>query len=70
MFGYDAFPTSQDGCKEFEVKNILGWYTKEDEDKVKDSTVKGVLCVCSGDGCNVGEVSLADVSAVAPVPSS
>ena len=36
----------------------MGSYAKADEDKVKDSTIKGILCVCSGDGCNAGGVSL------------
>ena len=40
------------------MKNILGSYAKEDEDKVKDSTIKGILCVCDEEGCNDGIVSL------------
>ena len=58
IFGYEVFDTSADGCKEYEVTNIKGSYAKADEDKVKDSTVKGILCVCSGDKCNIGDVSL------------
>ena len=58
IFGYDSFKTSEVGCREYEVKKILGWYAKEDEDKVKDSTLKGILCVCSGEKCNGGPVSL------------
>ena len=42
----------------YEVPNILGWYTKEDEDKVKDSVITGILCVCGSDRCNGGVVSL------------
>merc|ERR1719270_1799651 len=73
IFG-DAFDTTEDGCKEYEVPNIIGSYAKADEDKVKDSTVKGIMCVCSGDGCNAGDVSLdamsASVSASASSSSS
>ena len=65
IFGYDVFDTTEDGCKEYEVQNIMGSYVKADEDKVKDSTVKGILCVCSGDGCNAGAVSL-DVTTTTP----
>ena len=58
IFGYDVFDATEDGCKEYEVKNIMGSYAKADQDTVKDSTIKGILCVCSGDGCNAGGVSL------------
>ena len=69
IFGYDAFKTSEVGCREYEVKNILGWYAKEDEDKVKDSTIKGILCVCDEDGCNSGSVSLDAVETPATTPA-
>ena len=58
IFGYEHFKTSMVGCKNYEVPDILGWYTKEDEDKVKDSVISGILCVCGSDRCNGGIVSL------------
>ena len=58
IFGYENFKTSEVGCNNYEVPNILGWYTKEDEDKVKDSVITGILCVCGSDRCNRGIVSL------------
>ena len=58
IFGYENFKTSEVGCSNYKVPNILGWYTKEDEDKVKDSVITGTLCVCGIDGCNRGIVAL------------
>ena len=58
LLGYENFKTSKVGCNNYEVPNILGWYTKEDEDKVKDSVITGILCICGSDRCNGGIVSL------------
>ena len=70
LFGYDAFKTSEDGCRKYDVKHILGWYAEEDKDKVKDSTVTGILCVCSDDLCNGGPVSLTAMSSNTNTTSS